>query len=362
MEPPVRLLDEAGLTAAERSLLEDISRPAVEYDVARGAVRFRATLVTLGALGVAATVAKTASASAFRSFLGLKLAIWMVIPSVVAGAAVVVLVAGPDAPVASAPVRRTAVRAASAGHEPAHEEAPTAVEARPHEEAPSVARAPSVAAAPAHEEAPTAVDTPPVAAPGAGRGESAPASSQRRSLPAARAVASREGAPLADSRLADSRVERVELEETDDSRPAATAAERSVPEAPANPAAPRDEASEAPRRPAQPARATAAPREQAVQPAPAASAAPPSDTVREMQGIVRARALLATDPAAALAALEAVRRAYPQGFFVEERRALTIFALRRAGNLAAAKAQAASFLKRYPDGPFTDKVRAVAGP
>jgi hypothetical protein len=205
-------------------------------------------------------------------------------------------------------------------------------------------------------EEPASADAPLAAAEGVERTEPARALPRRRPLPEGHAVAAHEAAPLAP--------QRVELEETDESWPATAAAERTVPQ-PSTDTAAKGEASEREtRRPApEPARATPAPREESAERARAAtSAAPPSDTVREMQGIVRARSLLQTDPAAALVALDAVRRAYPRGFFVEERRALTIFALRRAGNLSAAKAQAASFLKRYPDGPFTDKVRAVAAP
>jgi hypothetical protein len=87
--------------------------------------------------------------------------------------------------------------------------------------------------------------------------------------------------------------------------------------------------------------------------------APKNDAVAEMQGIARARALLGSDPAAAVAELVKLRREHPNGFFVEERRALTILALARAGNGAAAHEQGTAFLKRYPNGPFTDRVRAA---
>lgn len=45
-----------------------------------------------------------------------------------------------------------------------------------------------------------------------------------------------------------------------------------------------------------------------------------SDAVEEMQAIAKARALVSSNPSAAVAALEAIAKAHPRGFFVEERR------------------------------------------
>ena len=81
-----------------------------------------------------------------------------------------------------------------------------------------------------------------------------------------------------------------------------------------------------------------------------------------MQSIARAKSLIAGNPAAAVAELEKLRREHPNGFFVEERRALTVLALARAGNRTGAHDQGRAFLKRYPNGPFTDKVRAAISP
>jgi leucyl aminopeptidase (aminopeptidase T) len=55
------------------------------------------------------------------------------------------------------------------------------------------------------------------------------------------------------------------------------------------------------------------------------------------------------------------KRVFPDGFFGEERDALAILALVGEGRDADAKKNAANFLKRYPSGTFSDKVRqAVA--
>jgi hypothetical protein len=93
-----------------------------------------------------------------------------------------------------------------------------------------------------------------------------------------------------------------------------------------------------------------------------ASAAPPAPPLTEIRGIALARSLLARDPQAALDVLEKVRRDYPRGYFVEERQALTVLALARVGRPSDARDQGAAFLRAYPNGPFSDQVRAVAAP
>ncbi len=74
-----------------------------------------------------------------------------------------------------------------------------------------------------------------------------------------------------------------------------------------------------------------------------------------------ARSLVERDPDAALELLEKLRHDHPSGYFVEERQALIVLALSRAGHQSAAREQAAAFLRAYPNGPFSDRVRAVAG-
>lgn len=87
--------------------------------------------------------------------------------------------------------------------------------------------------------------------------------------------------------------------------------------------------------------------------------APQADSLSELRAIAVARNLLDRDPEAALSALDKVRREHPRGYFVEERQALTVLALARSGQTAAARQQALAFLRAFPNGPFSDRVRAV---
>lgn len=82
-----------------------------------------------------------------------------------------------------------------------------------------------------------------------------------------------------------------------------------------------------------------------------------SSVVPEMQEIARARKLVTTDPEEALELLETTAGKYPRGYFVEERRALTIFALVASGNQTRAKELSLTFLRDYPIGFFADNVR-----
>ncbi len=170
------------------------------------------------------------------------------------------------------------------------------------------------------------------------------------------------------------------------SAPSETAA-APAPEAASAPqaSAPRASAPHAPeaRRPrSRPAPATSAPPEPpAVQaaalavtsaPPPSATTAapepPPSATataetpapMSELRAVALARGLVDQDPDAALDLLAKAQRAYPAGYFLEERRALTVLALARAGRASDAKQAAASFLRAYPNGPYSDRVREVA--
>jgi hypothetical protein len=72
-----------------------------------------------------------------------------------------------------------------------------------------------------------------------------------------------------------------------------------------------------------------------------------------------ARNLVDRDPEAALTVLERLRTDYPHGYFAEERQALTVLALSGAGRTGAAREQAAAFLRAYPNGPYSDRVRVV---
>jgi hypothetical protein len=63
------------------------------------------------------------------------------------------------------------------------------------------------------------------------------------------------------------------------------------------------------------------------------------------------------DPKAALRLLTQMGTDFPQGYFLEEREALTILALVRAGQSERAQRQARAFLERYPNGTYADRVR-----
>ena len=76
-----------------------------------------------------------------------------------------------------------------------------------------------------------------------------------------------------------------------------------------------------------------------------------------MNAIARARQLLTSDPDEALELLQNTARSYPHGYFVEERRALTVFALYASGDIPGARQAALVFLRDYPKGLFTDQVR-----
>jgi hypothetical protein len=92
-------------------------------------------------------------------------------------------------------------------------------------------------------------------------------------------------------------------------------------------------------------------------PAPTAPASPLPGG--ELQAIALARSLVPRDPGAALGVLDRVRRDHPHGYFVEEREALTVFALSGDGQQSLAKEQAAAFLRAFPNGPYSEQVRAV---
>jgi hypothetical protein len=88
----------------------------------------------------------------------------------------------------------------------------------------------------------------------------------------------------------------------------------------------------------------------------------PSDSARplgELQGIAIARDLVARDPSASLAVLDRLRREHPNGYFVEEREALTVLALAGDGQQAAARQRASAFLHVFPNGPFSEQVREI---
>jgi hypothetical protein len=89
----------------------------------------------------------------------------------------------------------------------------------------------------------------------------------------------------------------------------------------------------------------------------------PSSLAAEGQVVLEARrALRDGDAEAALRRLEEARRAFADGALVQEREALTIEALQRAGQREAAAARARVFLHAYPGSPHAASVRAFAAP
>jgi RNA polymerase sigma-70 factor (ECF subfamily) len=107
----------------------------------------------------------------------------------------------------------------------------------------------------------------------------------------------------------------------------------------------------------EPTRATMTrPREPQAAPAPDASA---ENEVREIQDVSSAERLLATSPAEALAFVQASDARSTGGYLREERRYIAVLALVALGRVDEARAQAASFLQDYPDGPYAQRVRAA---
>lgn len=88
---------------------------------------------------------------------------------------------------------------------------------------------------------------------------------------------------------------------------------------------------------------------------------PTANTLREEAlGLARARNRLATGSAsAALAELDALHRRVPQGALVPEQEALTIEALVRSGQGAAAKSRGEAFLRNHPRSPLVSQVRQL---
>jgi hypothetical protein len=131
------------------------------------------------------------------------------------------------------------------------------------------------------------------------------------------------------------------------------------------------------------AKAPAAPSASAASLAPSTSVAPTSSGVppaaapldvrphlaaasqlrEESLALLEARsALRSGDAARSLTLLEQARVRFPRGALGQEREALTIEALARSGQVAAAQRRAASFVRAHPNSPYVADVRRVAGP
>ena len=81
----------------------------------------------------------------------------------------------------------------------------------------------------------------------------------------------------------------------------------------------------------------------------------------EMQETASAERLLASEPARALAIAKRVRARFPAGYFREEQDYVEVMALLQLGRTQEGHAKATVFLRSYPDGPYSRRVRAAAG-
>lgn len=80
---------------------------------------------------------------------------------------------------------------------------------------------------------------------------------------------------------------------------------------------------------------------------------------RELTATAEVRRELERDPARALELSDASRVKFPGGALAEEREALAVFALDKLGQKAALRTRAERFLVKFPQGPFSAKVRRI---
>jgi hypothetical protein len=335
---PVQLLESGDLSPAERALLEAGRAGApVEYDVAAGATRFQASLAALSAAGASATVrrATNGAAAATGEALAVKVAVKLLL-AVAAGVTLVgggivagVLVARRPVPMTSPPQSIVTQNIVTDG--------PTR----------SVAR--SIAAAEGDQSsAPVLPDAPP-APNGAADAEHGtlrhPATVGTRRAGSSPSVRSAAAMPPVAGDVRDSEL-RSPAESAGTAGVAGAATQEATDAVHAQPTAVMS-AGPTPPGPAR-ARETVPPRQAEV-----------TDSLSELRAVAEARNLLDRDPQAALGVLDKLRRDVPRGYFVEERQALTVLALAGAGQTGAARQQAAAFLRVFPNGPFSDRVRAV---
>jgi hypothetical protein len=83
------------------------------------------------------------------------------------------------------------------------------------------------------------------------------------------------------------------------------------------------------------------------------------DDPAETQEVAAAGRLLASDPAGALAIVRRCELRFPDGYMRLERRYVGVMALFGLGRRAEAKAEAERFLRDYPDGAFSQRIRAA---
>jgi hypothetical protein len=337
---PVQLLESGDLSPAERALLEAGRAGApVEYDVAAGATRFQASLAALAAAGASATVHRAANGSgagagealpvkvAVKLLLGVAAGVTLVGGGIVAG----VLLARRPVPVT--PPQSIATQNMVT-------DGPTRSVAR------SIAAAEGDRnSAPVFPDAPPLPSSPTAAADAEHGTVRHPASVGTRRAGSNPAVRSAAPMPPVAGDMRDGEV-RSPAESAGTAGVAGAATQEATDAVHAQPAA---VTSAGPTPPGiARARETEPPRQAEV-----------TDSLSELRAVAVARNLLDRDPQAALGVLDKLRRDVPRGYFVEERQALTVLALAGAGQTGAARQQAAAFLRVFPNGPFSDRVRAV---
>jgi len=335
---PVQLLESGDLSPAERALLEAGRAGApVEYDVAAGATRFQASLAALAATGASATVHRATNGAAAAAgetlpvkvaaklLLGVAAGVTLVGGGIVAG----VLLARRPVPMTSPPQSIVTQNIVTDG--------PTRSVARP-----IAAAEGDQSSAPVLPDAPPSPNGAADAEHGTVRHPATVGTRRAGSSPSVRSTAPLPpvAGDVRDSELRSSAesagtagVAGAAIQEATDAVHAQASAVTSAGPTPPGPAR---------------ARATVPPRQGEV-----------TDSLTELRAVAEARNLLDRDPQAALGVLDKLRRDVPRGYFVEERQALTVLALAGAGQTGAARQQAAAFLRVFPNGPFSDRVRAV---
>ena len=120
------------------------------------------------------------------------------------------------------------------------------------------------------------------------------------------------------------------------------------------PVPPPQAAAPAPAQPSEPAQVVAMP-----EPPVVSRPNPASSSRREIAQLVRIRALLDQDPAAAYQLAVRSEREHPRGVLSEERRALAIIALTKTGQPQTAQRKAREFFARYPQSPMREVIEAA---
>ncbi|MET0384351.1 MAG: hypothetical protein ABW321_00255 [Polyangiales bacterium] len=85
----------------------------------------------------------------------------------------------------------------------------------------------------------------------------------------------------------------------------------------------------------------------------------PSPSRREIAQLLKIKALLETDPAAAHRLIRVAQREFPSGVLVEEREALDAIALFKIGPPSRARAAAERFFTRHPQSPLRDRLERL---